>query len=51
MDIEIQNEVPNSDTIAAMKEYDAMKKRPEDYKKYSSFSDLLSEVTINVQNY
>ena len=40
----IQREVPNADTVAAMKEAEAMAKNPSDYKRYSSFSDLLREV-------
>lgn len=40
----ISREVPNSDTIAAMKEVEEMKKHPEAYKRYSSFSELLKEV-------
>ena len=40
----IQREVPNADTVAAMKEAEEMAKNPSDYKRYSSFSDLLREV-------
>ncbi len=40
----IQREVPNADTVAAMKEAEEMAKHPSDYKRYSSFSDLLREV-------
>lgn len=40
----ISREVPNSDTIAAMKEAEEMRKHPELYKRYSSFSELLKEV-------
>ncbi len=40
----ISREVPNSDTIAAIKEFEEFKKNPNGYKKYSSFSELLSEV-------
>ena len=40
----IQREVPNADTVAAMKEAEEMAKNPSDYKWYSSFSDLLREV-------
>lgn len=40
----IQREVPNADTIAAMKEAEEMAKNPSSYKRYSSFSDLLREV-------
>ena len=37
-------EIPNADTIAAMKEADEMEKRPEQYKRYSSFAEILDEV-------
>lgn len=40
----IQREIPNADTIAAMKEAEEMRKRPEQYKRYSSFSELLKEI-------
>lgn len=40
----ISREIPNADTIAAMKESEEMKKHPEMYKRYSSFSELLKEV-------
>ena len=40
----IQREVPNADTVAAMKEAEEMAKNPSAYKRYSSFSDLLREV-------
>ena len=40
----ISREVPNADTIAAMREVEEMKKHPEMYKRYSSFSELLKEV-------
>ena len=40
----ISREVPNADTIAAMREVEEMKKHPELYQRYSSFSELLKEV-------
>lgn len=40
----IQRDVPNADTIAAMKEAEEMAKNPESYKRYHSFSELLKEV-------
>lgn len=40
----IQREVPNADTVAAMKEAEEIAKNPSAYKRYSSFSDLLREV-------
>ena len=39
----IKREVPNADTIAAMKEAEEMNKHPEKYKSYGSFSELLNE--------
>ena len=36
----IQREVPNADTIAAMKEAEDMANHPERYKTYSSMDDL-----------
>lgn len=37
-------EIPNATTIAAMDEYDEMKKNPSAYKKYATFKDALNEV-------
>ena len=44
----IQRDVPNADTIAAMKEAEEMEKNPESYKRYDSFSDALKEVLEDV---
>lgn len=41
---EISAKTPNATTIAAMDEYDEMKKNPSAYKRYSSFKSALSEV-------
>ena len=43
----ISREVPNSDTIAAINEFEEFKKNPSGYKKYSTFSELLSEVNAD----
>lgn len=40
----IHREVPNGDTILAMKEAEEMSKNPGSYKKYGSFSELVREV-------
>ena len=40
----IQREIPNADTVAAMREAEDMVKHPSGYKRYRSFSDLLREV-------
>lgn len=44
----IQREVPNADTIAAIKEIEEMEKHPEEYKSYSSFAELVNEVMQDV---
>ena len=41
---DIRREIPNADTVAAMREAEEMSKHPENFKKYSSFSELLQEV-------
>ena len=40
----IQREVPNADTIAAMKEAEEMKRDPTKYKRYSSFSEAFHDI-------
>lgn len=40
----IVRETPNTDTVAVIKEIEELKKHPEMFKKYSSFSELLKEV-------
>ena len=40
----ISREVPNAETIQAIKEIEEFKKNPSAFKTYSSFSDLLDEV-------
>ncbi len=44
----VQREVPNADTIAAMKEAEAMAKDPGAYKSYRTFAELLDEVKADV---
>ena len=46
----IQREVPNADTVAAMKEVEEMERHPERYKSYSSFSEILDEVMADVED-
>lgn len=41
---EDQNFTPNAETLAALAEYDNMKKNHSAYKRYDSFDELLSEV-------
>ena len=40
----ISREMPNDDTIEAIKEFEEFKKNPGQYKRYASFSELLDEV-------
>lgn len=40
----VTRENPNAETIAAMNEYNEMRKHPEKYKRYSSFRDAMNEV-------
>ena len=40
----IQREIPNADTIAAMKEIEEMERHPEQYKSYFSFAELLKDI-------
>ena len=44
---EIKRPAMKEETIAALAEYEEMKKHPENYKHYSSFDDLLDEVTAD----
>ncbi len=41
---EVKRTVPNSETRAALAEYEQMKRNPEAYKRYDSFDDALNEV-------
>ena len=41
----ITRDVPNDETIAAMDEYYEMKAHPEKYKRYSSFEEIMDEVS------
>ena len=40
----ITSNVPNHETVAALNEYDDMKKHPDKYKRYDSFAELANEV-------
>ncbi|MCM1298990.1 MAG: type II toxin-antitoxin system RelB/DinJ family antitoxin [Firmicutes bacterium] len=42
---EIRAETPNAETIEAMQEVEEFEKHPEKYKRYSSFAQLVNEVT------
>ncbi len=41
---EVKRLTPNAETRAALSEYENMKKNPDQYKRYSSFSEALGEV-------
>lgn len=41
---EVKRITPNPQTRAALAEYHEMKKHPENYKRYSSFDDMIDEV-------
>lgn len=41
---EIKGEIPNAETEAALREAEEFEKHPENYKRYSSFSQLVEEV-------
>jgi hypothetical protein len=36
--------IPNAETRAALEEYEEMKKHPDNYKRYSTFEELMDEV-------
>ena len=40
----ISRDQPNAETMAAMEEYEEMKRHPESYKHYSSFREAIDEV-------
>ena len=42
---EVKRELPNRETRAALAEYEAMKRHPEQYPRYSSFDEMLKDVT------
>ena len=44
---EVKRQTPNADTIAALAEYEEMKKNKSEYKRYSSFDDMFDEVTAD----
>ena len=41
---EITADVPNADTLAAIKEIEEMKAHPEKFKKYNSFAEIMAEI-------
>lgn len=42
---QITREVPNAQTLAALREYEEMKAHPERYPRYNSFKEALEDVT------
>lgn len=40
----IQREIPNADTIAAMKEIEEMEKHPEKYKRYTNVDEMMKDL-------
>lgn len=43
----IYREIPNNDTLEAMKEFEEFKKNPDNFKRYSSFAELVNEVSAD----
>jgi DNA-damage-inducible protein J len=41
---EVKRMTPNAETRAALEEYEEMKKHPDNYKRYSTFEELMDEV-------
>ena len=44
----VKRDEPNAETISALEEYEIMKTHPEQYKKYSSFQEIMKEVNNDV---
>ena len=42
-----REKTPNSDTIDAFREFDVIKKHPENYKRYDSFSEALKDLCMD----
>lgn len=40
----VKRDIPNAETMSALKEYYEMKEHPEKYKKYSSFREAMEDV-------
>ena len=41
---DVKRRIPNTETKAALAEYEKMKKSPDSYKRYASFEDVMDEV-------
>lgn len=46
----VSRDVPNAETVAAMKEAEDFKRNPQGYKSYGSFSEMFDEVMLDAQN-
>lgn len=44
----VNREVPNKETIEALKEYEVMKEHPENYKRYNNIRDAVKDVLEDV---
>lgn len=44
----IQREIPNADTIAAMKEVEEMERHPEKYKRYKDVDEMMKDLLSDV---
>lgn len=42
---EVKRDLPNAETVAAIKEAEEMEAHPEQHKGYTSFGELMKEVT------
>ncbi|MBR1497272.1 MAG: hypothetical protein IJ617_06580 [Oscillospiraceae bacterium] len=40
----VQNEIPNAETIEALKEGEEMIRHPEKYKRYANFDELIEDI-------
>lgn len=43
-------DIPNTETLEAIKEVEEMQKNPSKYKTYSSFSEILNEALMEIEN-
>lgn len=41
---DVRRTTPNAETVAALAEYEAMKRDPSSYKRYASFDEIMDEV-------
>lgn len=48
--LNFNSDIPNTETLEAIKEIEEMQKNPSQYKTYSSFSEILSEALKEIEN-